>query len=92
MHDAKTNLSKLVERVARGEEVVIARRGKPVAKLVPISGERFPLTGLGALKGQIEIAPGSGQPDPELERLFYEGHEDDPLRRGPEEWEWPTGD
>lgn len=35
MHEAKTQLSKLVERVCRGEEVVIARDGSPVARLVP---------------------------------------------------------
>ena len=36
IHDAKTHLSRLLERVARGEEVVIARAGKPVARLVPL--------------------------------------------------------
>jgi len=35
VHQARTQLSRLVERAARGEEIVIARRGKPVAKLVP---------------------------------------------------------
>jgi prevent-host-death family protein len=36
VHEAKTHFSKLLERVARGEEVVIAKAGKPVAKLVPV--------------------------------------------------------
>lgn len=36
MHQAKTQLSKLIERVSKGEEVVIARRGTPAARLVPI--------------------------------------------------------
>ena len=36
VHEAKTNLSKLLRRVAAGEEIVIARSGEPVAKLVPI--------------------------------------------------------
>lgn len=42
MHDAKTHLSRLVERVEAGEEIVISRAGKPVAKLVPIRGGRSP--------------------------------------------------
>lgn len=47
MHQAKTELSKLVERVERGEEVVITRRGKPAARLVP---ER-PAGGFASLAG-----------------------------------------
>ena len=38
MHEAKTTLSKLVERAEAGEEIVIARNGKPVARLVPVAG------------------------------------------------------
>ena len=55
MHEAKTNLSRLVERVEAGEEVVIGRAGKPVARLVryqPEQRRRVP----GALKGRIHIA------------------------------------
>lgn len=37
IHDAKTHFSKLLERVALGEEIVIAKAGKPVAKLVPLT-------------------------------------------------------
>ena len=37
MHEAKTNLSKLVERAEAGEDIVIARNGKPVARLVPLA-------------------------------------------------------
>jgi prevent-host-death family protein len=40
MHEAKTHLSRLVERAAAGEEVVIAKAGKPMAKLVPYREER----------------------------------------------------
>ena len=55
MHEAKSQLSRLVELVLKGEEVIIARAGKPVAKLVPYRKDlrRVP----GRLKGQIEIAP-----------------------------------
>jgi prevent-host-death family protein len=90
MHEAKTQLSKLVERVERGEEVVIARRGKPVAKLVPVK-ERYPVR-LGLLKGKIEILPGFDEMDAEIQRDFEEGHPDDPLLKPPEEWKWPKAD
>jgi prevent-host-death family protein len=54
-HEAKTNLSRLLELVAQGEEVVIARSGKPIAKLVPYE-ERQPRK-LGGWRGQVDIAP-----------------------------------
>ena len=55
MHEAKTHLSRLVERVEAGEEIVIGRSGKPVAKLVPYVDAR-PARRPGALKGKIWIA------------------------------------
>ena len=55
MHEAKTHLSRLVERVEAGEEIVIGRAGKPVAKLVPYVEARRPRRP-GALKGKIWIA------------------------------------
>ncbi|MBC8071272.1 MAG: type II toxin-antitoxin system Phd/YefM family antitoxin [Deltaproteobacteria bacterium] len=55
VHDAKTNLSRLLERVERGEEIVIARAGKPVARLCPIL-VRSRRRRLGKFAGQIEIA------------------------------------
>jgi prevent-host-death family protein len=42
IHKAKTTLSKLLQRVAAGEEVVISNRGTPVARLVPFLGDRDP--------------------------------------------------
>jgi prevent-host-death family protein len=54
IHDAKTNLSKLIERAERGEGVIIARGKKPVVKLVPVEEapkKRVP----GLLKGRFEI-------------------------------------
>ncbi len=52
VHEAKTQLSKLLERVAAGEEIVLAKNGKPVAKLVGfVAEERAP----GRLKGRIRI-------------------------------------
>ncbi|HYQ78880.1 MAG TPA: type II toxin-antitoxin system prevent-host-death family antitoxin [Solirubrobacterales bacterium] len=56
MHQAKTQLSKLVERVEAGEEVVITRRGKPAARLVPERrGEGFASLA-GSWKDRIRIA------------------------------------
>lgn len=56
IHEAKTHLSRLVERAASGEEIVIAKAGKPVAKLVPMEGKRREPRRLGALEGQIWLA------------------------------------
>lgn len=74
IHEAKTHFSKLVERVEAGEEVVIARAGKPVAKLVPFreARKRRPL---GTLRGKIDLPPDWDSPDvnEELRRLFEEG-------------------
>ena len=53
IHEAKTHLSRLLLRVAGGEEIVIARAGKPVAKLVPI--EPKPQRVLGQDEGLFEV-------------------------------------
>lgn len=55
IHDAKTSLSKLLERVERGEEIIIARAGTPIARLCPIRA-RPGRRRLGKYAGQIEIA------------------------------------
>lgn len=69
VHDAKTHLSRLLERAESGEEIVIARAGKPVARLVPYTSER-PKRTFGALKGQIRILPGFDELDDEIAREF----------------------
>jgi len=69
VHAAKTHLSRLLERAEAGEEIVIGRAGKPVAKLVPYRAER-PKRVFGALKGQIRILPGFDELDAEIERDF----------------------
>ena len=56
IHEAKTHFSKLVERAAAGEEIVIARAGRPLVKLVPYAEARAPRR-LGAWKGEVWIAP-----------------------------------
>jgi prevent-host-death family protein len=63
VYAAKTNLSRLIEQVERGEEVVITRHGKPVAKLVPIRTELRPRK-LGSLRGKIRIAADFDAPLP----------------------------
>ncbi len=69
VHAAKTNLSRLIERAEAGEEIVIGRAGKPVARLVPYVPQR-PNRLFGALKGQIRILPGFDELDAEIEREF----------------------
>lgn len=64
MHEAKTQLSRLVERVAAGKEIVIARAGRPVARLVPIGDgkqKRVP----GRWRGRIVIHDDFDDPLPE---------------------------
>jgi len=54
IHEAKTHLSRLVERVQAGEEIIIARAGQPVARLSPIEGARKPV-GIGGLKAPTPV-------------------------------------
>ncbi len=63
MHEAKTQLSRLVERVERGEEIVIARGGKPVARLGPVATDLSPREP-GALRGRIQVAEDFDAPLP----------------------------
>ena len=72
MHEAKTNLSRLVDRVADGVEIVIAKAGKPVAKLVPIAPAKR-VRKPGFLKGRIKIAPDFDAPLPPETLDAFEG-------------------
>lgn len=72
MHEAKTHLSRLVERVENGEEIVIGRAGRPVAKLVPYDAPRAPRK-LGGLEGQIVIHDDFDDPLPEDIQAAFEG-------------------
>ncbi len=56
IHEAKTHLSKLIQKVMSGEEVIIAKGNKPVAKLVRLKGKKAKRK-LGSAKGKIKIAP-----------------------------------
>lgn len=56
IHEAKTHLSRLVERAARGESFVIAKAGKPMVKVVPLAPEeRVPKRRIGFLAGQFKV-------------------------------------
>lgn len=61
IHQAKTNFSKLVDAVMHGEEIIIAKAGKPVVKLVPIVALK-PKRKPGALKGKIKISKNFNAP------------------------------
>lgn len=66
IHQAKTNLSKLLAAVEAGEEIVIARKDKPVAKLVPLAEVKpAPKRGFGSMKGQFEVGPEFFEPLPD---------------------------
>ena len=54
IHEAKTHFSRLVERVEAGEEIIIAKAGRPAARLVPIEGARKPVK-IGGLKAQVPV-------------------------------------
>ena len=71
IHEAKTHFSKLLERVALGEEVIIAKAGKPVAKLVPVHQSKKRI--FGSAKGEFTIPDDFNESDPEIEKLFHEG-------------------
>ena len=62
IHEAKTHLSRLVERVEAGEEITLARAGRPVARLVPYQARRLPRTP-GSLKGRIWLADDWDSPE-----------------------------
>ncbi len=71
IHQAKTNLSRLIKKVSAGEEVIIARGSKPVARLVPageIRGKRQP----GSLKGKLRVGPEFFAPLPAKELKAWE--------------------
>jgi len=72
LYEAKTELSSLVERAAKGEEIIIAKNGKPMARLVALT--KKPDRKPGCWKGKVWIADDFNDPLPEeLLKLFYEG-------------------
>ena len=69
IHEAKTHLSRLLERVSEGEEIVIAKSGKPVAKLVPYKQARRPRSP-GGWEGRVRIAPDFDELPPDIAAAF----------------------
>lgn len=70
VHEAKTHLSRLLDRVLAGEEVVIMRSNKPIARLVPFDQPRLHKIGWAA--GEISISDDFNAPlPPEIEESFY---------------------
>jgi prevent-host-death family protein len=71
IRQAKTNLSRLIQKASEGEEVIIARGSKPVTRLVPVGevkGERQP----GSLKGKLCVGPEFFEPRPISELTSWE--------------------
>jgi prevent-host-death family protein len=72
IHQAKTGLSKLVERAEAGEEIIIARAGKPAARLVPLARARRRRR-LGLLDGKFQIPDDFNAPLPDAVLRAFEG-------------------
>ena len=66
--EAKTQLSRLIQRVERGEEIVIARNGRPVARLAPLELKRG--IRLGVAEGEFEVPDDIDGANPEIARMF----------------------
>lgn len=74
IHEAKTHLSRLVEKAAKGEPFIIAKAGKPMVKVVPLDApEAKPVKRFGFLAGQIKVPDVDvwREMDKEIEKMFY---------------------
>ena len=74
LYEAKTALSKLVDRAAAGEEIVIAKNGKPLARLVSLQGAN-PARAPGGWEGKVRVAEDFDEPLPEDVLRAFEGEE-----------------
>ena len=72
IHEAKTHLSKLLQRVIGGEEILIAKSGEPIAKIVPFKESPKPRVP-GSAKGKVWIAPDFNDPLPDDVLNAFEG-------------------
>jgi len=68
IHEAKTHLSRLLERVAAGERVVISKAGTPVADLVP---HQAATVAFGGLRGEVVYSDQAFGLDPDIQQMFY---------------------
>lgn len=79
VHEAKTHLSRLLERVAAGERITISRAGRPIADLVP---HQRRTVRVGGLRGRIRYDDDAFDwPDPAIEAMFYGRAPDDDAAR-----------
>lgn len=75
IHEAKTHLSRLLRRVGRGEEIIIAKAGTPVARLVPFASPPASRT-LGGFEGQVRVAADFDAPLPRELQALFDGDDD----------------
>lgn len=75
MHEAKTRLSQLVKAIESGREsqVIIARHGRPIVRLVRLDTEEETVNRIGVAKGKFTIPEPSEAADQEIARLFFDG-------------------
>ncbi len=73
IHDAKTHFSRLVDQAAAGEEIIIAKAGKPVARLVPLAPVEKKPRVLGMLRGLAVVPDGFDDPLPDDLLDLFEG-------------------
>ncbi len=82
VHEAETQLSKLMERAARGEEIIITRGDEPAMRITPVAGAKKPKREPGGFEGQIIIHDSFFEPMTEEELALWEGGPtDDSLSR-----------
>lgn len=70
IHQAKTHLSQLIEKVVAGEDIIIAKAGKPVAKLVA-HREKLKPRKAGSLKGKLFVSDDFDDDDKQIQEMFY---------------------
>ncbi|OGR02424.1 MAG: prevent-host-death protein [Deltaproteobacteria bacterium RIFOXYA12_FULL_61_11] len=72
IHEAKTNLSRYLERVESGETIMLCRRNTPIAQITPLSPKRSTPRPIGLSKGEVAVTPAFFEPLPEsLIAAFY---------------------
>jgi prevent-host-death family protein len=73
IHEAKTHLSKYLERVAKGETILLCRRNEPIAEIRPLKRRLTKPRPLGLAKGTVRIPPEFFEPLPDAELDLFEG-------------------
>jgi antitoxin (DNA-binding transcriptional repressor) of toxin-antitoxin stability system len=73
IHEAKTHLSRYLARLAKGETIILCKRGVPIAEIRPLTGARKAPRPAGLAKGQFEIPPGFFEPLPDDVLAGFDG-------------------